>query len=468
MNPCRGVFMTDRLKKSLLYTYGVGDLFFALMVNMEAYFFLVFLTDYARFSLAITGQILSLTSLIDIACALVGGVLLQKVTLKYGGKYRSWFLVGPPLVAPLFILQFTKIGADWTAVGLVMFGFVASHLLFNVVVSATGAMVGRLSQLPDERTILSTSRAQGMSAAGLILSATAMPMILFFGAHTNKVAGFTIVVALYALLMILGYLYLYWITAGKDPYDEIPIDASQKRSGQSVKEIVSLVFKNPPLMFLTLAQIFGSTSIFIITALAIYYFTYVVGQPAFLSLFILATSVARLVGTLAATWIGVKLGKRNVYWIFVTLAAVGFASGRFLNETPWGFTFVFCFSSMLAVIAASMNTALFADTVVYGEWKTGRNIRAFTMALMNLSIKVGVLIRSAVITLGLMAIGFVANTTPTPRVIEGISTMMTLGPAAAYAIAATIFFFGYKIDETHVLQMQQEITARKIGKPILT
>jgi Na+/melibiose symporter-like transporter len=460
--------MADKLRKSLLYTYGTGDLFFALMINMEAYFFPAFLTDYAQFSLAITTQILGLTSLIDIACALVGGVILQKVTLKYGGKYRSWLLVGPPLVAPLFILQFTKIGGDWTAAWIVMFGFVASHLLFNVVVSATGAMLGRLSQLPDERTILSTSRAQGMSAAGLILSATALPMILFFAAHTTKVAGFTATVAVYAVLMIFGYWYIYWITAGKDPYDETPADADQRKSSQSVGEIVSLVFKNPPLMLLTLAQIFGSTSLFIIAALAIYYFTYVVGQPAFLSLFILATSIARFAGTFAATWIGVKLGKRKTYWIFVMLAAMGFASARFLSGTTWAFTLAFCISSMLGIVAASMNTALFADTVVYGEWKTGKSIRAFTMALMNLSIKVGILIRSAVVTVGLMAIGFVANTTPTPRVIEGISSIMTLGPAASYVIAAAIFFFGYKIDETHVLKMQEEISARKAGEPILT
>ena len=64
---------------------------------------------------------------------------------------------------------------------------------------------------------------------------------------------------------------------------------------------------------------------------------------------------------------------------------------------------------MFASVATAMNTALFSDTVVYGEWKTGKNISAFTMALMNLRVKVGVLVRSAVVTAGLMTIGFVAN-----------------------------------------------------------
>lgn len=86
------------------------------------------------------------------------------------------------------------------------------------------------------------------------------------------------------------------------------------------------------------------------------------------------------------------LGNRRVYWIFVSLAAAGFASGRFLTDSPWGFTFIFCLATMCGSVAASLNTALFADTVVYGEWKTGKSIRAFTMALINLSIRVGVLI----------------------------------------------------------------------------
>jgi sugar (glycoside-pentoside-hexuronide) transporter len=458
--------MVERLRKSLLYTYGTADLCFNLMISMEVYFFTAFLTDYARFSLAVTGQILALTSLADIVCAVVGGIVLQKVTLKYGGKYRSWLLIGPPLVAPLFMLQFTRVGNDLTAAVIVVFGFITSHLLFNVVVSANAAILGRLSQLPDERTILSTSRAQGMSAAGLIFSATAVPMILFFSGHTDKIAGFTITVAVYAILMILGYWYIYKVTAGRDPYDEISLDRTQKVSRQSIREIVALVFKNPPLLILIFAQTFSSTSFFIITSLAIYYFTYVVGKPAFLSLFILAISVARLIGTFAAAWIGVKLGKRNSYWMFFALGAAGFAGAWFLNTTAWGFTLLFCVSTLLVSIATSVNTALFADTVVYGEWKTGKNIRAFTMALMNFPIKLGVLIRSAVVTAGLIAIGFVANTVPTPHVMEGIRSIMALTPAAGYAIAAVIFYFGYRLEETDIVQMQEEIAARKSETPV--
>ena len=147
-----GLPVVKDLKRSLLYTYGIADLAFVLMVNMEIYFFPAFLTDHARFSLVKVGQILGITSAVDIVFALVAGVLLQKVTLKFGGKYRSWFLIGPPAVAVLFLLQFTKIGNDSVAAIIIVFGFFSSHLIWNIVVTASGAMVGRLSPLPHERT----------------------------------------------------------------------------------------------------------------------------------------------------------------------------------------------------------------------------------------------------------------------------------------------------------------------------
>jgi Na+/melibiose symporter-like transporter len=83
------------------------------------------------------------------------------------------------------------------------------------------------------------------------------------------------------------------------------------------------------------------------------------------------------------------------------------------------------------------------------------------MALLNFPIKLGILVRSAVVTLGLMAIGYVANSVPGPGVVSGISYIMTLSPAAASLLAALVFYYGYRIEDQKVLQMQDEILTRK-------
>ena len=83
--------------------------------------------------------------------------------------------------------------------------------------------------------------------------------------------------------------------------------------------------------------------------------------------------------------------------------------------------------------------------------------------LLNLPIKMGVFFRSAVIAVGLAAIGFMANAAPPPRVVDGIRAIMTFTPAASCAIVAVVIYFGYKIEEKHVVQIQDEITARKVA-----
>ncbi|MBP1624944.1 MAG: sugar (Glycoside-Pentoside-Hexuronide) transporter, partial [Acidobacteria bacterium] len=264
----------ERLPKRILYTYGVSELCFSLMVGMEVYFFSAFLTDYAQFPLKLAGQILLLTSLFDIVCALGGAVILQKVTMPFGGKYRSWLLVGPPVVAPLFVMQFVKIGSDSMAAAVIIFAFVSSHMLWNVSYAAVGSMLGRLSQLPDERTTMSASRTQGGCVAGLIFSLAGLPMINFFGERTSRLAGFPITTAIFALLMICGYLYIYKITAGKDPYDEASAGSTGKGSQESMKEVAGLALRNRPLLFIITADTFNNTATFMNLAFSFYYFIY--------------------------------------------------------------------------------------------------------------------------------------------------------------------------------------------------
>jgi len=448
------------LKKSLLYTYGIADMFFVLMVSMELYYFTIFLTDWAQFSMKSVQVILYVTGALDIACVLLSGIILEKINLKFGGKYRSWFLIGPLPIAVLFIFQFTKIGSNVVAVSIIIIGFVASHLLWNTVAACGGAMIGRMSKQTNEITLLSTSRTQGMTAAGLIFSLAGPWMLAFFSGRTSQITGVSITVAVVGVLMILGYLYIYRVTSGMDPYDTETARATHKETALSIREIVRLVFINRPLLMLIVAEIFRNSSILLVAAMAAYYCKYVLNNETFMQSFLMTTAIFGVAGSFMAALVGPRLGKRHTYWITMVAAGVIYALARFLGTTDWRFTILFGFASMFMAIASCMCTALFSDTVVYGEWKNGKNIRAFTMALLNLPIKLGVLLRSAVVTLGLTVIGYVANAEPTPEVVGGIASLITFSNAVVCLLAAVIFFLGYKLKDEDITNMQAELARR--------
>ncbi|MDR0842829.1 MAG: MFS transporter, partial [Acidobacteriota bacterium] len=465
-----------KLKKSLLYSYGVADMFFVLMVCMEVYYFSMFLTDYAEFSLKTFGIIMVITGILDIVCALLAGIILEKVTLRFGGKYRSWFLVGPLPIVLLFTFQFAKIGPEPVAVAVIIVAFVASHLLWNTVAACGGAMIGRMTKDAGELTILSTSRGQGMTASNLLIALSGPPLIALFCGVTSRHTGMALTVAVYGVLMILGYLYIYKMTAGMDPYDTDTAHPTQKGKGPSLGEIVRLVFRNTPLLMLMVAEIFRNAIILISAAMATYWTKYVVGDESVMTSFMLVTAIAGILGTVIATPIGLRFGKRHAYWTSLVVAGAAYASSWFFGADKWAYTLdmnlgffgnlhivvnaymlMFGLGSLFAVIASCMNTALFNDTVVYGEWKFGKSIHGFTMALLNVPIKLGVLIRSAVIGLGLAAIGYVANADPTPGVVSGIVALMSFSVAAVCALAAVVFFFGYKIQDSTVAKMQEDL-----------
>ena len=448
------------LKKSLLYTYGIADMFFVLMASMELYYFTIFLTDWAQFSWTTVQIILYATGALDIACVLLSGIILEKVNLKFGGKYRSWFIIGPLPVAILYVFQFTKIGSDTVAAFIIIIGFVTSHLLWNTVMACGGAMIGRMTKKPDELTILSTSRAQGMTAAGLIFSFAGPWMIMFFSGHTGQITGVALTVAVVGILMILGYLYVYRATSGMDPDDTETARSGQKETSLSIGEMTRLVFRNRPLLMLIIAEIFRNLCIMLVTAMAAYYCKYVLSDEPFISMFMLSTSVLGVGGSLVAAWFGLRLGKRHTYWMSMLAAAVIYALARFIGTGAWSFAIMFGLAAAFIAIASCMNTALFSDTVVYGEWKNGKNIRAVTMALLNLPVKLSVMLRSAVVTIGLIVIGFVANTDATPEVVEGIKTLITFANAVTCLLGTVIFFLGYKLKDEDIAKMQVELAER--------
>jgi GPH family glycoside/pentoside/hexuronide:cation symporter len=263
--------------------------------------------------------------------------------------------------------------------------------------------------------------------------------------------------------MILGYLYIYWVTAGMDPYDTEKAHTAQKETAPSIREIVGLVFINRPLLMLIVAEIFRNSSILLVAAMAAYYCKYVLNNEPFMQPFLLVTAIFGVIGSFIAAWIGPRLGKRHTYWMSTMAAAAAYALARFLGTTDWRFTILFSLGAMLVAISSSMCTALFSDTVVYGEWKFGKNIRAFTMALLNLPVKLGVLLRSAVAILGFTMIGFVANTDPAPEVVSGIASLITFSNAAVCLLAAVIFFLGYKLKDENITKMQAELAERIPG-----
>ena len=92
--------------------FGVGDAGFVLMSNVETFYFMTFLTNFANFAPAVAGVINSVFSIIDACLSWIYGGILNGTKAKKWGRYRSWLVLTPWIVPFIFTFQFIRISGQ--------------------------------------------------------------------------------------------------------------------------------------------------------------------------------------------------------------------------------------------------------------------------------------------------------------------------------------------------------------------
>jgi len=94
------------LSKSIRYFFGIGDMCFALMTAVGAYYTTFYLTNIAQLSLGTVALVTSVVSVVDSLTSWVyGGVINSMKPMKWG-RYRSWLVAFTWLIPIFYVLQF--------------------------------------------------------------------------------------------------------------------------------------------------------------------------------------------------------------------------------------------------------------------------------------------------------------------------------------------------------------------------
>ena len=462
-----GVIMEKKLSKKVLNLSGFGDFGFTLFVDVELYYWSAFLTDYAKFSLAMVGFILTLTSIIDCIWVPVTGWLIEKCNFKWG-KYRSWLLIGPPIMIFAYALEFSRISSSMAlAAGIVIVGFSVKTLAQDLAYSASVSLVSDLSNDPKERMTLAARRGMFLSLGNVVFAIIALPIITFMSKVTGStVLGYTTAAILFGIMNYVCYLVPFFVTkgisvSGNGGAEDASADASAKEK-LSTGEMIKAVFTNPPLLALICGDAFRYLSNFLMAAVGFYYFVVVLGNLPAMTLYLTVTRFAGLVGSIFANPIAQRLGKRTSYLGSCILMALGLVACYLFGNTLGTFIVIQIIVNFFMQISMSTLTAMFTDTVVYYEWKTGKDARGFIMSMLNVPIKIGALLRGVVLSAGLAAAGYVADQAVyTTETIKGVSAVMNLYPAAFLAACTVIVALGYRLSDQKIHQMTEEIATRK-------
>jgi glycoside/pentoside/hexuronide:cation symporter, GPH family len=414
--------------------YALGDMaanfvFQALLALQLSYY-----TDTFGLTAAQAGTLFLVVGLIAAAFNPVMGVIADRTSTKWG-KFRPWLLWTAVPFGIIGVLTFTtpsmslssKLVYAWVTYLLLRLIYAVNNVPYA---SLTGVMTGD----PDERTSIASWRQVFANAAGFIVQGLAIPMVLLFG-RGNSARGYQITMGLLSLLSVIFFIIAFACTK-----ERIQPDPQQKSSlGQDLGDL----FRNGPWIVLFLVTTFYFAAIAMRGSVMLPYFKYLAGNQDLFSWFNGFGLVALIVGVMCSTWISVRLGKRPLFILSMTLTGIFNLAVLVLPATA---TTAIIASEVLRQFAYGTSGpliwAMMGDVADYGEWKTGRRATGTVTSAVVFALWVGLAIGGAIAGWLFSYYGYVSNAVQTARALNGIRLTAGLYSALAFfATAACLFFY---------------------------
>jgi glucuronide carrier protein len=240
-----------------------------------------------------------------------------------------------------------------------------------------------------------------------------------------------------------------------------------ERGGETagLQETLGMLRQNKPLIVLCLSCLLFLTGMFSMQAVAVYYARDVLGNANLYIVMSVVGTVAMIVASMLVPVAARALGKKRAYILGGFIAVVGGIAMAFAPGSIPALG-IACYGVLNFGIGL-VNTLIFAiqaDTVDFGEWRTGVRAEGSAYSVLSFTRKVGQGIGGAAASFTIGLGGYVSGAaTQTDAGLSAIRAAVGLVPAVAIFIGALIMF-AYPLTEDVFRRLVQETAARRAAR----
>jgi len=494
--------------------YGFGDLASCLFWQTITFYLLFFYTDVFGITAKTAACMFFVSRVSDAIFDVVMGMTADRTRTRWG-RFRPYLLWMAVPLAVAAVMAFTTPSFGGTARIVYAYAtFIVFMFLYSAINIPYTALLGVISGDPVERADAATSKFISAYVAGIIVTATALPLVSHFGKVAEvaqrmqgqsesvvKAAvtaanqkGWSMTMLAFGVVAVVFFLITFFATQ-----ERIQPVAKEKTA---VKDDLNDIVRNVPWILLFLVTILFILFVCIRLNVTVHYFKYYIGEQVvpWLSKFnnfwinavinpvrsmfgaqvierlpmdhkfgfeVLASifnsigQVLSVVGTALVPICARYLGRKRAAIILFIVALICTGSFYFFKPEDIGLILGF---QMLGSIAGGPISALlwilYADTADYSEWKTGRRATGLVFSASIMSNKLGWAVGGSVAAMILGWLGFKANEVANLQVQLGLKAMMSVIPVAVGVLALILLFF-YKLDEPTMAKIKAELEERR-------
>lgn len=446
----------EKTNGKLAIYYGFGEVGSQLSWYMVNTYLTLFYTDVVGLTASAISFIMLVARVWDAINDPMMGMIADRTRTRWG-KFRPYLMFAPPVLAIFNILTFTVFPVTGIAkVILCLIAYIGVGMAYTAICVTYGGLVNLIAKDSQVRMNYTSARAVGGSVIQMILSAVAMPMILFFSkSQTANASGYFWTTVVCSLVMIPSF----WLCAWKcKEVVKVDISSAQVKK-RSVLESLKLMSKNKMLMITVTCVFLGAMAIIARMSLLAYYVIYVVGSFEMIAPIFTSMTVMQLLGSFLLPWATKKFGKRN--WLLI-LNFIQIASFIIMFLAPANNRlFLLGISAVIGITnsAANVCTGMLSDCIEYGDWKYEIREEGLTYAYMSFGVKLATAVTGAVSVLLLSAIGYVPGAEQTEATKTGINMVVNIIPAACILLSTIPLFF-YNLNNETVAKIRKELDER--------
>lgn len=445
--------------------YAAGDAANNLSFTMAGMFLILYYTNVVGVEGAVIGTMFLVIRFIDAITDVVTGRIVDAKKPGRLGKFRPfvlWFSF-PLLLTSMAIYSakqfFPEISGTASVVYMYATYILMGSIFYTLVNIPYGSMAPAVTQVPTERGKLAAFRGYGAALAVLTLAFVIAPQIRA-NAQDPTALQQSLFITTAAFVVVGMALYLFFVFNLKER-------VARPEAPVSLRDSVRTLTTNKPLLWLSLGAVLFLTGMTALSTLGSYVAIYVQQDAQFIAWNILAQTAALfVVGPLIPTIVR-TIGKRTGYVLLGSVMLIGAAVLALapLSTVPLLGPVAFFFIGIGVQGVNTLMWALEADTVEYGEWKTGQRTEGTTYAVFSFTRKMGQALGGFVGGLALTWAGFSAATASQGLEQEsGVAENIQLlagGLVGAFALASILVMFFYPLTEAKFREIAAEIAARR-------
>ena len=369
--------------------YGLGDTASNVVFQMVMMYMAFFYTDIFGISAAAMGTLFLVVRVIDAVTDPLMGAIADRTTTRWG-KFRPYLLW---LALPYGIIAVIAfITPDFSPSGKLIYAYITYALLMiiytaiNIPYAALGGVITADSQ---ERVSLNSYRFFLATAAGVLVAAATLPLVDWLG-EGDQQKGFLLAMAVLSVLAVIMFIACFALT------EERVVEAKTKAT--TFWKDLRVLLTNDQFVIVAVLNFVLLIPLVIRGASAIYYITWYVGDEGLIPAFLTTGMLASMVGAAFASPLTKRLSKVKSYMLIQLVVTVASVAMFFLSSSAVVLIFAFFIVvQFFAQMGSPILWGMMADTVDYGELKTGRRITGLVFSGALFSLKLGMALGGALL-----------------------------------------------------------------------